>query len=256
MDLHLKDKVIIVTGGARGIGKAISKALVEEGAITVIIDKSEETVKTLPDSSQKSHIFKADLTSYNACKDVLNEIVEEFGHLDGLVNNAGFNDGIGLEHGSPEKFIQSLNNNAGHYYYMMHYALPYLKESKGSVVNIGSKTSITGQGNTSGYVAAKGAILSLTREWAVELLPYSIRVNAVIPAEVATPLYDAWLKGFADPQEKLKQVSKKIPLENRLTKPEEIANTVLFLLSDRASHTTGQWLFVDGGYTHLDRSIS
>jgi NAD(P)-dependent dehydrogenase (short-subunit alcohol dehydrogenase family) len=256
MDLHLKDKVIIVTGGARGIGKAISKALVEEGAITVIIDKSEETVKTLPDSSQKSHIFKADLTSYNACKDVLNEIVEEFGRLDGLVNNAGFNDGIGLEHGSPEKFIQSLNNNAGHYYYMMHYALPYLKESKGSVVNIGSKTSITGQGNTSGYVAAKGAILSLTREWAVELLPYSIRVNAVIPAEVATPLYDAWLKGFADPQEKLKQVSKKIPLENRLTKPEEIANTVLFLLSDRASHTTGQWLFVDGGYTHLDRSIS
>jgi L-fucose dehydrogenase len=256
MDLHLKDKVIIVTGGARGIGKAISKALVEEGAITVIIDKSEETVKTLPDSSQKSHIFKADLTSYNACKDVLNEIVEEFGRVDGLVNNAGFNDGIGLEHGSPEKFIQSLNNNAGHYYYMMHYALPYLKESKGSVVNIGSKTSITGQGNTSGYVAAKGAILSLTREWAVELLPYSIRVNAVIPAEVATPLYDAWLKGFADPQEKLKQVSKKIPLENRLTKPEEIANTVLFLLSDRASHTTGQWLFVDGGYTHLDRSIS
>jgi len=256
MDLHLKDKVIIVTGGARGIGKAISKALVEEGAITVIIDKSEETVKTLPDSSQKSHIFKADLTSYNACKDVLNEIVEEFGRVDGLVNNAGFNDGVGLEHGSPEKFIQSLNNNAGHYYYMMHYALPYLKESKGSVVNIGSKTSITGQGNTSGYVAAKGAILSLTREWAVELLPYSIRVNAVIPAEVATPLYDAWLKGFADPQEKLKQVSKKIPLENRLTKPEEIANTVLFLLSDRASHTTGQWLFVDGGYTHLDRSIS
>ncbi|MCU0369187.1 MAG: SDR family oxidoreductase [Cyclobacteriaceae bacterium] len=256
MDLHLKDKVIIVTGGARGIGKAISKALVEEGAITVIIDKSEETVKTLPDSSQKSHIFKADLTSYNACKDVLNEIVEEFGRVDGLVNNAGFNDGIGLEHGSPEKFIQSLNNNAGHYYYMMHYALPYLKESKGSVVNIGSKTSITGQGNTSGYVAAKGAILSLTREWAVELLPYSIRVNAVIPAEVATPLYDAWLKGFADPQEKLKQVSKKIPLENRLTKPEEIANTVLFLLSDRTSHTTGQWLFVDGGYTHLDRSIS
>jgi L-fucose dehydrogenase len=256
MDLHLKDKVIIVTGGARGIGKAIAKALVEEGAITVIIDKSEETVKTLPDSSQKSHIFKADLTSYNACKDVLNEIVEEFGRVDGLVNNAGFNDGIGLEHGSPEKFIQSLNNNAGHYYYMMHYALPYLKESKGSVVNIGSKTSITGQGNTSGYVAAKGAILSLTREWAVELLPYSIRVNAVIPAEVATPLYDAWLKGFADPQEKLKQVSKKIPLENRLTKPEEIANTVLFLLSDRASHTTGQWLFVDGGYTHLDRSIS
>lgn len=256
MDLHLRDKVIIVTGGARGIGKAIAQGLVDEGAITVVIDKSEETAKTLPNRSTKIHSFKADLTSYNACKDAVQDIVDEFGRIDGLVNNAGFNDGIGLEHGSPEKFIQSLTNNAGHYYYMFHYALPYLKESKGSVVNIGSKTSITGQGNTSGYVAAKGAILSLTREWAVELLPYSIRVNAVIPAEVATPLYDTWLKGFADPQEKLRQVSKKIPFENRLTKPEEIANTVLFLLSDRASHTTGQWLFVDGGYTHLDRSIS
>jgi L-fucose dehydrogenase len=139
---------------------------------------------------------------------------------------------------------------------MAHYALPHLKKHKGSIVNIGSKTSVTGQGNTSGYVAAKGAILSLTREWAVELLPYSIRVNAVIPAEVSTPLYESWLKSFADPQEKLKSVSKKIPLEHRLTKPEEVADAVVFLLSDRSSHTTGQWFFVDGGYTHLDRAIS
>lgn len=256
MDLHLRNKVIIVTGGARGIGKSIAKALAEEGATSVIVDRSAESIKTLPDSSQKSHFFKADLTSAEACKKTIEEIVEEFGRIDGIVNNAGNNDSIGLENGSPDTFIKSLTNNAGHYYYMVHYALPSLKTSHGSIVNIGSKTSVTGQGNTSGYVAAKGAILSLTREWAVELLPYRIRVNAVIPAEVATPLYDAWLKGFDDPQEKLKQVSKKIPLENRLTKPEEIADTVLFLLSDRSSHTTGQWLFVDGGYTHLDRAIS
>jgi L-fucose dehydrogenase len=256
MDLHLTSKVIIVTGGARGIGKSIARALAEEGAISVIVDRSEESIKTLPDSSQKSHFFKADLTSAEACKKIIEEIVNEFGHIDGIVNNAGSNDGIGLENGSPEAFVKSLTSNAGHYYYMAHYALPALKASHGSIVNIGSKTSVTGQGGTSGYVAAKGAILALTREWAVELLPYHIRVNAVIPAEVATPLYDAWLSGFADPQEKLKQVSKKIPLENRLTKPEEIADTVLFLLSDRASHTTGQWLFVDGGYTHLDRSLS
>jgi L-fucose dehydrogenase len=256
MDLHLANKVIIVTGGARGIGKSIARALAEEGAISVIVDRSEESIKTLPDSSQKSHFFKADLTSAEACKKIIEEIVNEFGHIDGIVNNAGSNDGIGLENGSPEAFVKSLTSNAGHYYYMAHYALPALKASHGSIVNIGSKTSVTGQGGTSGYVAAKGAILALTREWAVELLPYHIRVNAVIPAEVATPLYDAWLSGFADPQEKLKQVSKKIPLENRLTKPEEIADTVLFLLSDRASHTTGQWLFVDGGYTHLDRSLS
>jgi len=256
MDLHLKNKVIIVTGGARGIGKSVARALAEEGAISVIIDKSEESIRTLPDSSQKSHFFKADLSSAEACKKIIEEIVNEFGHIDGIVNNAGNNDGIGLEKGTPEAFVKSLTNNAGHFYYMAHYALPALKASRGTIVNIGSKTSITGQGGTSGYVAAKGAILALTREWAVELLPYHIRVNAVIPAEVATPLYDEWLKGFSDPQEKLKQVSKKIPFGNRLTKPEEIADTVLFLLSDRASHTTGQWLFVDGGYTHLDRSLS
>lgn len=256
MDLHLSNKVIIVTGGARGIGKAIAKALVDEGAITIVLDKSTESITTMPDSSHRSHFYHADLTSASACKEVIDDILDEYGHIDGIVNNAGNNDGIGLENGSPDAFLKSLNNNVGHFYYMVHYSLPSLKARHGSIVNIGSKTSVTGQGGTSGYVAAKGAILALTREWAVELLPYRIRVNAVIPAEVATPLYESWLKSFADPQEKLKQVSKKIPLENRLTKPEEIADTVLFLLSDRSSHTTGQWLFVDGGYTHLDRAIS
>lgn len=256
MDLHLKDKVIIVTGGARGIGKSIAQVLIEEGAQVAIVDKIPQAKKTLPDRSEKGFFYNADLSTHQACCEVMNEIIEEHGKIDGLVNNAGSNDGIGLENGTPAKFTKSLINNAGHYYYMAHYALPYLKKRKGVIVNIGSKTAVTGQGNTSGYVAAKGAILSLTREWAVELLPYSIRVNAVIPAEVATPLYESWLNSFNDPQEKLRQISKRIPLEHRLTKSEEIADTVAFLLSDRSSHTTGQWLFVDGGYTHLDRAIS
>ena len=183
MDLHLKDKVIIVTGGAKGIGEAIVRLLAEEGAIPVILDKDEDSSKKiLADIKGRAHFIKTDLTSSVACQKAVDEIQSKFARVDGLVNNAGFNDGIGLEKGSPEKFIQSLNNNAGHFYFMAHYALPYLKQNKGSIVNIGSKTSVTGQGNTSGYVAAKGAILSLTREWAVELLPYSIRVNAVIPA--------------------------------------------------------------------------
>lgn len=257
MDLHLKDKVIIVTGGAKGIGEAIVRLLVEEGAIPVILDKDEQSSKKiLSEIHNKGYFIKTDLTSSVACQKAVDEIHSQYNRIDGLVNNAGFNDGIGLEKGTPEKFIESLNNNAGHFYFMAHYTLPFLKQNKGSIVNIGSKTAVTGQGNTSGYVAAKGAILSLTREWALELLPYSIRVNAVIPAEVHTPLYDSWINSFEKPEEKLKSVTSKVPLEHRLTTPHEIANTVAFLLSDRSSHTTGQWIHVDGGYTHLDRAIS
>ncbi|MCE7864731.1 MAG: SDR family oxidoreductase [Bacteroidetes bacterium CHB5] len=256
MDLHLKNKVVVVTGGARGIGKAIVELLKEEGAKVAIVDKIAQTISTLPDRSLKGTYFTANLADAETCKKVVEDIVAELGPIDALVNNAGFNDNIGLQSGTPEKFIESLTNNVGHYYFMTHYCLQYLKERRGAIVNLGSKTSVTGQGNSSGYVAAKGAILSLTREWAVELLPYSVRVNAVIPAEVSTPLYESWLKGFSDPQEKLRQVSKKIPFEQRLTKPEEIAQAVAFLLSDCSSHTTGQWFFVDGGYTHLDRAIS
>lgn len=257
MNLHLRDKVIIVTGGAKGIGEAIVRLLSEEGAIPVILDKDEpSSKKILSDIHSKGHFIKTDLTSSDVCQKAVDEIQSKYNRIDGLVNNAGFNDGIGLEKGTPDKFIKSMNNNAGHFYFMAHYSLPLLKVNKGSIVNIGSKTSVTGQGNTSGYVAAKGAILSLTREWALELLPYSIRVNAVIPAEVHTPLYDSWINSFENPAEKLKSVTSKIPLEHRLTTPMEIANTVAFLLSDRSSHTTGQWIYVDGGYTHLDRAIS
>jgi len=182
-------------------------------------------------------------------------IVEQFGRIDGVVNNAGVNDGVGLENGSYEKFIDSYHKNAVHYYLMVHYALPALIKSNGAIVNISSKTAETGQGNTSGYAAANGARNALTREWAVELLKYGIRVNAVIVAECFTPLYEKWIKTLPNPDEKLKSITEKIPLEKRMTTAEEIANMVVFLLSPVSSHTTGQLIHVDGGYVHLDRAL-
>jgi L-fucose dehydrogenase len=139
---------------------------------------------------------------------------------------------------------------------MAHFALPHLKESRGSIVNIASKTAITGQGGTSGYASSKGAILALTREWAAELLDYGIRANAIVPAEVMTPLYRQWLDTFPNPGEKLEAILRKIPLEKRMTTPDEIAAMVVFLLSARAAHITAQHIFVDGGYVHLDRSLT
>jgi L-fucose dehydrogenase len=128
--------------------------------------------------------------------------------------------------------------------------------SRGAIVNISSKTAVTGQGNTSGYVASKAAQLGLTREWAAALLGDGVRVNAVLPAEVMTPLYARWIESFDDPEAKLDEITSRIPLGRRMTTDREIADTVLFLLSPRASHTTGQWVFPDGGYTHLDRLLT
>lgn len=139
---------------------------------------------------------------------------------------------------------------------MTHLCVEALKASRGSIVNISSKTALTGQGGTSGYTAAKGAQLSLTREWATSLRNDGVRVNAVIPAEVMTPLYARWIDTFADPTAKLASIVEKIPFGQRMTTAEEIADSVLFLLSSRSSHTTGQWLVVDGGYTHLDRALT
>jgi NAD(P)-dependent dehydrogenase (short-subunit alcohol dehydrogenase family) len=186
----------------------------------------------------------------------VDQVLQKFSRLDALVNNVGANDNVSLEQGTPEKFVASLQLNLVHYYAMAHYALPALKKARGSIVNISSKTAVTGQGGTSGYVAAKAAILGLTREWAAELLPTGIRVNAVVPAEVMTPLYRQWVSTFPNPEEKLARIISKIPLGKRMTKPEEIADMVLFLISERASHITGQHVYVDAGYTHLDRALT
>ena len=256
MDLQLKDKVVLITGGAKGIGAAISSAVAAEGAAPVILDRDEVACATLKDELSGGKYICTELASAENCRSAIEQTVGNFGRLDALINNAGVNDKVGLESGSPEKYVESLQRNLLHYYNMAHYALPHLKKSRGSIVNISSKTAITGQGGTSGYASSKGAILALTREWAAELLDSGIRVNAIVPAEVMTPLYRQWLDTFPDPEQKLRSILGKIPLEKRMTLPDEIASMAVFLISPRAGHITGQHLFVDGGYVHLDRALT
>jgi NAD(P)-dependent dehydrogenase (short-subunit alcohol dehydrogenase family)/L-rhamnose mutarotase len=260
MDLQLKGKVILVTGGSKGIGQAIVRTLAEEGAIPVIVDRDVKAGPQLRDelksNGQESFLISTEVSTPESCQVAISQTVAEYGRIDGLVNNAGVNDRVGLEHGSPEQFQISLQRNLLHYYHMAHYALGHLKQSRGAMVNISSKTALTGQGGTSGYASAKGAILALTREWAAELLPYGIRVNAVIPAEVMTPLYRKWINSFEHPEEKLRAITAQIPLGKRMTTAEEIAAMTVFLLSAKSGHTTGQHLVVDGGYVHLDRALT
>jgi len=259
VDLHLEDKVVLITGGAQGIGGAISEACIAEGAIPVMVNRDVEGAQQFADRLGKQgarcELLTIELREPGSCRHAVEETLRRCGRIDALVNNAGANDKVGLEHGTPDAFIESVQRNLWHYYSMAHYALPALKTSRGAIVNISSKTAVTGQGDTSGYVAAKGAQLALTREWAVELLPYGIRVNAVIPAEVMTPLYRDWVSTFPDPEEKLRAITRKIPLGQRMTEPSEIASAVVFLLSDKSAHTTGQHIYVDGGFVHLTRVL-
>ena len=259
MDLGLKGKIIIVTGGSKGIGSGIVSVLSEEGAVPVIVGRDKDTIlsavnKYRERNYQVGYAF-AELTDPKQCERAVKKIIDDFEKIDGLVNNAGVNDGVGLEKGTYEDFLNSINKNVAHYYKMAQLVLPELKKNKGAIVNIGSKVSVTGQGGTSGYAAACGGRNTLTREWAVELIPYSIRVNSVIVAECYTPLYKKWIESFEDPKAKLVSITNKIPLDKRMTTIEEIANTVAFLISEKSSHTTGQLIYVDGGYTHLDRAI-
>ncbi|MBG6235890.1 NAD(P)-dependent dehydrogenase (short-subunit alcohol dehydrogenase family) [Pedobacter sp. CAN_A7] len=260
MDLQLKDKVFIVSGGAKGIGEAIVNMLAQEGAIPVIIGRKEVdnllVVKALHQLGFQAGQVEAELSDPEACKSAVAAVLATYGRIDGLVNNAGVNDSVSLAKGSYEAFMSSLHKNVVHYFLLAQESLTALKASKGVILNIGSKVAETGQGGTSGYAASNGARNALTREWAVELLPFGIRVNAIIVAECYTPLYHTWINSLENPEAKLQSITAKIPLESRMTKAEEIAQTAVFLLSERSSHTTGQLIHVDGGYVHLDRAIN
>ena len=183
------------------------------------------------------------------------KITTRHGGIDIIVNNAGCNDAISLQH-TPFEFRQSLDRNLVHSFSLVHHALAHLIASRGNIVNIGSKTAITGQGGTSGYAAANGALHALTREWAVDLVGYGIRVNCVVPAEVVTPQYERWLSRTPDPKVARQYLDQSVPLGRRTTTVQEIADTVIFIASCRSSHTTGQILYVDGGYAHLDRACT
>lgn len=258
MDLGLTGKVAIVTGGGSGIGAAISRGLAAEGAVPVIVTRRAPPAELLAELAAlcpQAGWVEADLSQDAECRRAVAEARARWGRIDLLVNNAGANDGVGLEAG-PEAFRASLEANLTHYYTLAHLLLDDLKAARGAIVNVSSKTAITGQGGTSAYVAAKAAQLGLTREWAAALAVHGVRVNAVLPAEVMTPLYARWIARQDDPEGTLKEIEARIPLGGRMTTAEEIADTVLFALSPRAGHTTGQWLFPDGGYTHLDRALS
>ncbi len=260
MQLNLKNKVVLITGGAGlegSIGISMVRALAGEGAIPAILDKhprGEQYAADLKRNGKEAFFVQADVTDPEQVKKAVADVVANYSRIDVVINNVGVNDGAGLS-ASCDEFMDSIKLNLLSYFLTIKYALPELRKSKGNILNIGSKVALTGQGNTSGYAAAKGGVLALTREWAVDLVHDKIRCNCLVISECYTPGYEAWIDTLENGDERLKHIKSRIPLENRMTTPQEIANTALFLISDQSSHTTGQFVFVDGGYVHLDRVL-
>ena len=255
MDLHLLNKIVLVSGGAKGIGQAIVRSFAAEGAIPVIFGRNPDEAQQLIEELKCGHSFHVELTSLGEIQSAVQSVRDQVGQVDILVNNAGVNDGVAL-HDSPEKFIASLEKNLIHPFALAHHLLSDLKITRGNIINIGSKVADTGQGGTSGYAASKGGLNALTREWALDLAKFGIRVNCVVPAEVMTPLYAKWLAKSPDPEMAEARIKSSIPLGHRFTEAREIADLVIFLASDRSAHTTGQVMYPDGGYTHLDRAYT
>lgn len=258
MDLGLQNKVALVTGGAAGIGEAVVRQFVKEGAQVMIADRDEAKGTALANEHKTTgqvRFTNAALTGERDCQRCVSETILAFGAIDVLVNNAGANDGIGLEQ-LPAEFLESMQRNLFHVFAVTHFALAALKQARGAIVNVSSKVAVTGQGHTSGYAAAKGGVNALTREWAAALAAFGVRVNAVAPAECDTPQYERWFAAQPDAAAARRSIEELVPLGQRLTTAHEVASAILFLASARASHITGQVIFVDGGYTHLDRALT
>lgn len=256
MNLHLEGKSVLVTGGAKGIGEAIVRSFAAEGAVPIIVGRNPDEARALLDEIGIGHSVHCELTDLDRLEGAVLEARElAGGRIDILINNAGVNDGVGLD-AAPGDFVASLERNLIHPFALAHHLLDDLRSTRGCIVNIGSKVAETGQGGTSGYAASKGGLNALTREWALDLARDGVRVNCVVPAEVMTPLYEKWLAKLPDPAGTKAKIESTIPLGHRFTEAAEIADLVVFLASSRSGHTTGQILFPDGGYTHLDRAYT
>lgn len=257
MDLRLDNKVVVITGGLKGIGGGITLSLAKEGAIPLIISRSQNSSFEKQLGQFKNYkVYTFDLKDYEKIPNLVNEILQDFPNIYALVNNAGMNDNLSIEEHGINEVIESYKNNLFHYYELTRCLLPSIKENQGNILNIVSKTGITGQGKTSAYASAKAAQMGLTREWACAFAKDGVRVNAIAPAEVMTPLYEKWLQNFSNPQDQYNAIASKIPLGKRFTSIEEIADFATFIISPRSSHTTGQIFHIDGGYVHLDRALN
>jgi NAD(P)-dependent dehydrogenase (short-subunit alcohol dehydrogenase family) len=239
----LEGKVAIVTGGGSGIGKACAIAMAAEGARVAIFDSNEETgrgtAEELKAGGAEASFFPVDVTSEVAVRAAM----EQFERIDILHNNAGIAMRYRVDEQDEDGWQRCMDVNLKGIFLCSKHAIPRMREHGGSIIHTSSVTGIVGVRNRAAYSATKGAIVALTRNMALDYAGYGIRVNCVCPGFTRTPLADALLRDA----ERTRRLIRLHPL-GRLGEPEDIANAVVFLASDRASFITGQALAVDGGF--------
>lgn len=242
----LKNKIALITGAGRGIGRAIAIALAKEGAEVVINyngseERAKEVKQTIEENGGKASIYKCNVSDFVACEAMIKDIVKEYGHLDILVNNAGITkDGLIMKM-KEEDFDSVLNVNLkGTFNTIRHSARQMLKQRSGKIINISSVSGILGNVGQANYAASKAGVIGLTKTMARELGSRGITVNAIAPGFVDTEMTEVL-------SEEIRENACKQIILGRFGKPEDIANTVVFLASDKADYITGQVISVDGG---------
>lgn len=242
----LKNKIALITGAGRGIGRAIAIALAKEGAEVVINyngseERAKEVKQTIEENGGKASIYKCNVSDFAACEVMIKDIVKEYGHLDILVNNAGITkDGLIMKM-KEEDFDSVLNVNLkGTFNTIRHSARQMLKQRSGKIINISSVSGILGNVGQANYAASKAGVIGLTKTMARELGSRGITVNAIAPGFVDTEMTEVL-------SEEIRENACKQIILGRFGKPEDIANTAVFLASDKADYITGQVISVDGG---------
>lgn len=245
-------KVVIVTGGAKGIGAGCASVFCEEGGRVVILDRDvstgNETAARLNASGPgDARCFTCDVSDPVAFQQVIDEVARSYGRIDCLINNAGIHPpATTIDDTSFEMLEQVLRVNFLSTFAGAKFAVPHLRTTRGTIVNISSMTAVLGQDRSSAYASTKAAQVGLTKSLAIELGPQGIRVNAILPSNIDTPLMHEWAATLDDPQSALARVAA-LQVFGRMGTPEEIGRIALFLATDDSSFMTGQALEAEGG---------